>query len=76
VKLEDWQGEIEIGARATALNFFCEVGPLSAALREANAGPDLREKVVQAIGEMLSGYETPDGIRMPVALWLVTARKT
>jgi hypothetical protein len=25
---------------------------------------------------MLSGYETPDGIRMPVALWLVTARKT
>jgi SAM-dependent methyltransferase len=76
VKLEDWQGEIEIGARATALNFFCEVGPLSAALREADAGPDLREKVVQAIGEMLSGYETPDGIRMPVALWLVTARKT
>lgn len=76
VTVDDWQGKIEVGELSTALDFFCEVGPLSAALREADAGPELREKVLRAVRETLSGYETPDGIRMPVALWLVTARKS
>jgi len=75
VTLEDWQGEFEVGELSSALDFFCEIGPLSAALREAGGGPELREKVRRAVRDTLAGYETPDGIRMPVALWLVTARK-
>jgi SAM-dependent methyltransferase len=75
VQLDDWQSEIEVGEIHTALDFFLEVGPLAAVLREAEAGPELRDKVASAVRETLSGYETPEGIRMPIAIWLVTARR-
>jgi hypothetical protein len=75
VKLRDWTGQMEVGEASGAVEFFLEIGPLSAALREADAGTEIREKVAEAVREALAGYETPDGIRMPIALWLVTGAR-
>ena len=61
------------GGLDQAVHFLLEgVGPASAALREAD--PALRPKVYAAVREALAPYETPAGIRMPAAAWIVTAR--
>lgn len=48
-----------------------KVGPLGAVLREH---PHLRDKVVGAIREALAPHVTPDGVMLPSATWIVTAR--
>jgi SAM-dependent methyltransferase len=72
VEIEPWSGDIGAGTIEEALPFFFEIGPLSAALRDADAGPELVEKVRASVREVLVRYETPDGVRMPVNLWLVS----
>ena len=53
------------------LQLTFNVGPLGAALREQ---PDLADKVGDAIRDVLAGYETPEGVLMPAAVWIVQAR--
>ena len=53
------------------LNLSFRVGPLGAALRER---PDLAEVVSGAVREVLKAHETPDGVLMPAAVWIVQAR--
>jgi SAM-dependent methyltransferase len=48
-----------------------KVGPLGSALRES---PDLAEPVAAAVRTALEPYETPEGVLMPAAVWLVSAR--
>jgi SAM-dependent methyltransferase len=48
------------------------VGPTSAALREA--GPEARPKVAAAVRDALAPYATADGVSLPAAAWIVTAR--
>jgi SAM-dependent methyltransferase len=60
-------GDAEEAARMTT-----RVGPLARALAEA--GPDAREAAVAAVAEALRGYDGPEGIALPGAVWLVSAR--
>jgi ubiquinone/menaquinone biosynthesis C-methylase UbiE len=74
IEIAPWAGEIGLGEPEQALEFFFEIGPLAAALREAGAGPEVHTRVREAIREVLDRYSTPAGIRMPVHTWVVTAR--
>ena len=47
------------------------VGPLGAALRER---PDLAPSVTGAVRSALATFETPAGVLMPAAVWIVQAR--
>ena len=47
------------------------LGPLGSVLRE---NPDLRERVLAAVGQVLERHTGPDGkVRMSAAVWMVTA---
>lgn len=46
------------------------IGPLGRALRE---NPGAADKVRDAVRTVLERYVTPDGLRMPSAVWIVTA---
>jgi SAM-dependent methyltransferase len=48
-----------------------KVGPLGSALRES---PDLAQPVASAVRAALEPYDTPEGVLMPAAVWLVSAR--
>lgn len=74
-QLEDVRVTLGIGGGGLdqAVRFLLEgVGPASAALREAD--PAVRPRVYAAVREALAPFETPAGIRMPAAAWIVTAR--
>ena len=58
-------GDIE---QTLALTF--KVGPLGAALRE---NPQQKDKVADAVREVLTHYATPAGVLMPAAVWVVLA---
>jgi SAM-dependent methyltransferase len=51
-----------------ALSF--RIGPLGLAMRE---NPHLAEPVAAAVRAVLAPYETPDGVLMPAAVWIVRA---
>ncbi|MDP1629945.1 MAG: methyltransferase domain-containing protein [Caulobacter sp.] len=48
-----------------------KVGPLGALLRD---NPDKRDLVVDALRAALAPHAGPDGVRLPGAVWIVTAR--
>jgi len=61
------------GSLDDAVDFLLEgIGPTSAALREA--GPAARPKVAAAVREALRPHATAEGVRLPAAAWIVTAR--
>jgi hypothetical protein len=62
------------GGLDEAVELVLSVGPVGQALREAQAGPEQRERVVAAVREALERFETPRGIEAPAAAWIVTAR--
>ncbi len=47
------------------------VGPLGRAIREH---PALKDDVAVAVRDELSKYVTPLGVKMPAAVWIVSAR--
>ena len=53
-----------------AVKLALQIGPLGGALRENPAATD---KVTGAVREALAPYATPDGVRMPSAVWIVYA---
>jgi SAM-dependent methyltransferase len=53
------------------LKVALRIGPLGRALREH---PELADKVVDAVRDVLSKYLTSNGVRMPAAVWIVLAR--
>lgn len=52
------------------LGMALQVGPLGSALREY---PDLTDSVSAAVRDALAAYDTPDGVMMPGAVWIVRA---
>jgi ubiquinone/menaquinone biosynthesis C-methylase UbiE len=54
-----------------ALQLAFRVGPLGAALRE---DPSRAGLVADAVRRVLEDHLTPDGVLMPAAVWIVTAR--
>ena len=56
---------------AQALTLALRVGPLGRALRE---NPGQRDAAITAVRQALSAHETPEGVFLPSATWIVTAR--
>lgn len=50
-----------------------EVGPIGGAAEGAD--PERVEKLKSALADMLSEFQTGDGVRLPGAIWCVTARR-
>jgi SAM-dependent methyltransferase len=46
------------------------IGPLGAALRDR---PDLTDSVAGVVRSLLTRYDTPEGVMIPAAVWIVTA---
>lgn len=63
------------GGRAEALEMLLTIGPVAAALREADADAAMRSAVTRALEQELARWASPQGLRMPAAAWLVTARR-
>ncbi|HEY8616242.1 class I SAM-dependent methyltransferase [Phenylobacterium sp.] len=59
------------GDLRTAVGLSLRIGPLGMMLRE---NPDKRDVVVAAVRDALAAYEGPDGVKLPSATWIVTAR--
>jgi SAM-dependent methyltransferase len=72
--LERLEGELAIGAGGDlerAVQFTLQMGPVSAALREA--GEDVRGRAADAIRAALEPLVTPEGVRAGYAAWIATA---
>jgi len=54
-----------------AVKLAFRVGPLGSILRGA---PHLADSVTEAVRALITQYETPDGVMMPAAVWIVQAR--
>ena len=68
---------LSIGAGADldqTVEFLLQMGPTGNALREA--GAQLSAELRAAVREALVPYQTPDGVRMASAAWIVTARNS
>ena len=74
VEHEAIEQPMPLGGLDEALELVLAVGPVGQALREAKAGPEQRERVVAAVREALTRFESPRGIEAPAAAWIVTAR--
>lgn len=74
VEIAPLDREISLGATLDeAVAFSLETGPTSHALR---AAPDVpREPVAAAVREALKPFARPDGVFVPTATWLVSARR-
>lgn len=57
-----------------ALELFLVIGPVGQALREAQAGPEVRARVEEALRTVFERFRTPHGVEAPAAAWIVTAR--
>ena len=55
----------------SALTLALRVGPLGAALREH---PQLHDRVIGVVRDMLEAHRSPDGIMLESATWIVLAR--
>jgi SAM-dependent methyltransferase len=75
VVIEPLEEEVTIGGTTDldeAVAFLLTLGPASAAL--ADAGADVRERVVAAVRDAVAPYHGPSGVRLPAAAWIVRAR--
>jgi SAM-dependent methyltransferase len=64
-------GGLPVDAAAT---FALDHGPLRRVL--AMASDEVRATAVERIADALRAFETPSGVRLPAAVWVVTARAT
>ncbi|MGI9590766.1 MAG: class I SAM-dependent methyltransferase [Myxococcota bacterium] len=77
VTFETWQREFLVGGRGNlddAVDFSLRVGPVTRALRMAEGELDM-EAITRSVREAIAPYVTDEGVRMPCAPALVTARK-
>jgi SAM-dependent methyltransferase len=72
VSIEPFDSGIGGGQLEETLALTLQVGPLGAAVRE---NPALADKVTGAVRAVLARYVTPDGVLMPSAVWIVSARR-
>ncbi|WP_421930952.1 class I SAM-dependent methyltransferase [Phenylobacterium sp.] len=71
VDLAPHDQKIGSGDLDQTLTVSLKVGPLGAMLREH---PDRRDAVVAAVREALAAHDGPQGVKLPSATWIVTAR--
>ena len=76
VRHESLERDLLVGGGASlekSVAFLAQLGPMGAALREAD--PALRDAVLGDVLEAVAPYHGEDGVRMPSASWIVTARR-
>ena len=76
IELESLEHDLLVGGGHSldkTVEFLAQLGPAGAALREAS--PDLRRTVMQEIHDAIKSYQVEDGVRMPSATWIVTAKR-
>jgi len=71
IQIEPFDTRIGGSSVEQTLTLAFRVGPLGAALREH---PELAEQVAEAVRARLAPYDTPGGVLMPAATWIVQAR--
>jgi SAM-dependent methyltransferase len=79
IAFDDVRDELAIGAGGdldTTVDFLLQMGPTARALGEAKITPDSPQfaNLVKAVRESLVPYQTPRGVRMASATWIVTAK--
>jgi len=78
IVLEELHTTLTLGGGGTvdqAVRFLTEgVGPVSGVLREAD--PAVRPTVAAAVRAAIAPFQTPQGVRMGSAAWIVTARSS
>lgn len=72
IEIKPHDEKIGSGHVDQAMDVALRVGPLGALLRE---NPQYRDAVVEAVREALTAHETPNGVRLDSATWIVTARR-
>ncbi|GAB0116046.1 class I SAM-dependent methyltransferase [Acidisoma sp. 7E03] len=72
VAVSPFDTEIGAGDLDQTLALSLEVGPLSRALREH---PGYREAAVGVVRQALAAYVTQAGLKLPAAIWVVTATR-
>ena len=66
---------LDVGAGTSldeTVQFLLQMGPTANTVRDAD--PDVRQRVFEAVREAVQPYDTPKGLRMASACWVVTAR--
>ncbi len=72
IAVEKVDEAVNIGTIDSALDLMSAMGPAAASLREAGAAE--KKKALSAMREALVAYETPNGVIMDGATWLVRAQ--
>jgi SAM-dependent methyltransferase len=75
VRLESLRQTLTVGGTGSldeAVEFLLQIGPAGRILRESD--PALLPKVAASVRAALEPYHTDEGVRMPSAAWIVTAR--
>jgi SAM-dependent methyltransferase len=77
IRVDDWKGALSPGGGGLqeSIELFFEIGPLSSVLREMDAGPEVRVRLEETLREVLTPYDSPAGLWMPAASWIVTAAR-
>lgn len=70
---EPLTGLLQMGPVDHALEFVSTMGPAAQPLAEA--APEPRARALAAMCQVLAAHDTPAGVQMPYATWLVSANK-
>lgn len=74
ISIEPFDQDMQMGATVEdAVVTAMEVGPISGAVKDV--APATVESLKGALAGMLSGHLTDQGVRLPGAIWCITARK-
>ena len=73
ISIEPHDARVGGGGLEATLRLSLRVGPLGSILRER---PELAAVVRDAVAATIARYETPDGVLMPAAVWVVSAIRT
>jgi SAM-dependent methyltransferase len=76
VAVEPLNETLTVGGNAELdriVEFTLQMGPVGALLREAD--PALRPKVAASVRAAIEPFQTPEGVRIPSAAWVVTGRR-
>lgn len=71
IVIEPLTGTLQMGTVEHALEFVSTMGPAAQPLAEA--GAEARARALAAMGAVLAAHDTPQGVQMPCATWIVTA---
>jgi SAM-dependent methyltransferase len=77
LELEPLERPMQLGGGGLdeALELFMAVGPVGQALRDAQAGPEQRARVREAVRASFERFRTANGVEAPAAVWIVRAHR-